>query len=103
MPYKFLKNTVTHDRFKTFYKFLIKLIKIINITLSTAKFPKVHEQASIVLIYEKGHKLQMDNYRLITVTNSTSKVTKTCIGSKLGVFKKISLTNYLHFAHEQKL
>lgn len=56
---------------------------IINKILSTSEFPNILKRSIITAMFRTGNKLQMNNYRPISVISNLAKVMEKIIKSKL--------------------
>ena len=73
--------------FKTFAKPLSKLlVDLINLSLSTGKFPSTLKTAEVIPVFKKGGKLDCNNYRPISFISNISKIIEKLMQSRLYLY-----------------
>ena len=73
--------------FKTFAKPLSKLlVDLINLSLSTEKFPSTLKTAEVIPVFKKGGKLDCNNYRPISLISNISKIIEKLMHSRLYLY-----------------
>ena len=80
-------NSIPTSIFKNFRKSLsVPLAEIINLSFNEGKFPTHFKSASVIPVFKKGDKLEVNNYRTISLMSNISKIIKKLIHRRLNSF-----------------
>ena len=80
-------NSIPTSIFKNFRKSLsIPLVEIINLCFNERKFPTQLKSANVISVFKKGDKLEVNNYRPISLISNISKIIEKLIHRRLNSF-----------------
>ena len=73
------------------------LVRLINLTFTTGIFPTLQKHAKVAPLFEKGNKLNLTNYRPISVLNSISKILEKLFHKRMMYLYMNKLLSYFLF------
>ena len=80
-------NSIPTSIFKNFQKSLsVPLAEIINLSFNEGKFPTQLKSANVIPVFKKGDKLEVNNYRPISLISNISKIIEKLIHRRLNSF-----------------
>ena len=80
-------NSIPTSIFKNFRKSLsVPLAEIINLSFNEGKFPAQLKSANVIPDFKKGDKLEVNNYRPISLISNNSKIIEKLIYRRLNSF-----------------
>ena len=80
-------NSIPASIFKNFQKSLsVPLTEVINLSFNEGKFPTQLKSASVIPVFKKGDKLEVNNYRPISLISIISKIIEKLIHRRLNSF-----------------